>query len=50
MAKSLALGARHHGGSSPLYPTNADLAQRQSTKLLTSGSGYRNSESAQTSV
>ena len=47
MAKSLALGARHHGGSSPLYPTNADLAQRQSTKLLISGSRYRNSESAQ---
>ena len=21
MAKPLALGARHHGGSSPLYPT-----------------------------
>ncbi len=50
MAKSLALGARHHGGSSPLYPTNADLAQRQSTKLLISGSRYRNSESAQTRV
>ena len=47
MAKSLALGARHHGGSSPLYPTNVDLAQRQSTKLLISGSRYRNSESAQ---
>ena len=27
MAKSLALGARHHGGSSPLYPTIAFLAQ-----------------------
>lgn len=27
MAKSLALGARHHGGSSPLYPTKASLAQ-----------------------
>lgn len=47
MAKPLALGARHHGGSSPLYPTIADLAQRQSTKLLISGSRYRNSESAQ---
>jgi hypothetical protein len=27
MAKSLALGARHHGGSSPLYPTNACVVQ-----------------------
>ena len=35
MAKSLALGARHHGGSSPLYPTNirvVQLVERRSPK------------------
>lgn len=26
MAKSLALGARHHAGSSPVYSTNGDEA------------------------
>ena len=26
MAKSLALGARHHGGSSPLYPTKLEYS------------------------
>ena len=34
-------------GSNPAFPTIAFLAQRQSTKLLISGSGYRNSQRAQ---
>ena len=39
MARPLALGARHRGGSSPLYPTFASLAQLVEHKTVNFGVG-----------